>query len=280
MMLRASWMIQWAVTGLLLTAAAVLAPPAVAQGAASASKAPPPTNAASNGDERQAPKEALDHYLLGRRWYLAGRYRDALVELKLALELDRDSPDLLYNVARVYENLSEFDQAIEYYQRYLERLPSDATEERDRTEKTIRRLQGAKRESVPAKTATTAPPPPPPGVGRADVAFWLTGGAALALFAGGGFTGYLAVKKHKDVEDFVVGRDGPLTQRTKLADQTQRFALISDGLFIAGGVALTTAALLFLLRSPEAPEREPHAERALDLQLDARRALLTWRKAF
>jgi hypothetical protein len=34
------------------------------------------------------------------------------------------------------------------------------------------------------------------------------------------------------------------------------------------------------LRSPEAPERERHAEHALDLQLDPRRALLTWRKAF
>lgn len=274
-------MIRWAVTGLLLTAAAVLAPHAFAQNGGAASKAPPPTDAdtAREGDERQAPKEALDHYLLGRRWYLAGRYRDALVELKLALELDRDSPDLLYNVARVYENLSEFDQAIEYYQRYLEHLPPEATEERDRTEKTIRRLQGAKREIVPAKIDATAPPPPPPGVGRADVAFWLTGGAALALFAGGGVTGYLAIKKHKSVESFVVGGDGPLSQRTKLADQTRRFALISDGLFIAGGVALTTAALLFLLRSPEVPERERH-EHALDLQLDPRHALLTWRKAF
>jgi tetratricopeptide (TPR) repeat protein len=273
-------MIRWATAGWLLMAAATLAPHALAQSAASATKAPPPTDAASEGQERQPPKEALDHYLLGRRWYLAGRYRDALVELKLALELDRGSPDLLYNVARVYENLSEFDQAIEYYQRYLDHLPPDANDERDRTEKTIRRLQGAKRQSVPAKPAAEAAPPPPPGVGRADVAFWLTGGAALALFAGGGVTGYLAVKKDKDVEKFVVGRDGPLTQRSKLADQTQRFALISDGLFIAGGVALTTAALLFLLRSPDVPGGEQHADRALNLQLDSQRALLTWREKF
>jgi tetratricopeptide (TPR) repeat protein len=280
MTLRASWMIRWAVAGLLLTAAAVLAPHAFAQSASPSTTAPPPTDAASDDQRRQPPKAALDHYLLGRRWYLAGRYRDALVELKLALELDRGSPDLLYNVARVYENLSEFDQAIEYYQRYLEHLPPDANDERDRTEKTIRRLQGAKRVSAPAKAAVKTPLPPPPGVGRADVAFWLTGGAALALFAGGGVTGYLAVKKEKDVEKFVVGRDGPLTQRSKLADQTQRFALISDGLFIAGGVALTTAALLFLLRSPAVPDREQRAERALDLQLDSQRALLTWREKF
>lgn len=245
---------------MLLMAAVALCP---LRGAAQSSGA----DAATSSEANTAPREALDHYLRGRRWYLAGRYRDALVELKLALEIDRDSPDLLYNVARVYENLSEFDQAIAYYQRYLAVLPAENVEERDRTEKTIRRLQGAKHEVSPVKPNA---PSVVPGFGRADLAFWLTGGAALVLFGGGGVTGYLALQSRRDVANFVVGPDGTIAERKKLVEQTERLALISDGLFIGGAVAFTTAALLFMLRERELPAKTL----SLDMQVDGQRAQL------
>jgi tetratricopeptide (TPR) repeat protein len=222
----------------------------------------------------QPPKAAIDHYQRGRKWYLVGRYREALTELKIALEYDRSSPDLLYNVARVYENLGEFDQAIEYYQRYLERVPSAAVEERDRTEKTIRRLQGAKHEIAMQRAKQTgnltAPTPPPVHHGRGDLAFWMTAGGGVALLGGGGAVGYLAFKKRERVADFVVGPDGSAAARSKLASDTKRFALISDGLMIGGGLAVTTAALLYLLRtSPESADRP-----AVSVELGAGRAQL------
>jgi tetratricopeptide (TPR) repeat protein len=217
-------------------------------------------------------KEALDHYERGRRWYLAGRYRDALVELKAALELDRDAPDLIYNVARVYENLNEYDEAIAYYQRYLERLPAGATDERDRTEKTVGRLQGAKHENTLSAVAHPPPPAATLHAGRADWAFWLTAGGALALFGGGAATGMFALKKNDRVRNFVVGQDGNLARRKDLADQAKRFALIADGLFIAGGVALTSAVLLFLLRDDES-DVQKHSLR-LSVNLTPQRAQL------
>lgn len=237
-----------------------------------AAQTPAPGDGAPETRGDAPPQAALDHYLLGRRHYLAGRYRDALVELKAALEIDRNSPDLLYNVARVYENLGEFDQAIEYYQRYLVVLPAENAEERDRTEKTIRRLQGAKHEVVAPRPA---PPVEPPSYGRADLAFWLTGAAAIALFAGGGVTGYLALEKRHDVAAFVVGPDGTLAQRKKLVDQTDRLALISDGLFIGGAVALTTATLLYILR-----EREPQPTVGFHVGFDRQRAWLALDASF
>lgn len=209
-------------------------------------------------DNADPPQAAVDHYMLGRRHYLAGRYREALVELKAALELDRNAPDLLYNVARVYENLGELDQAIGYYQRYIELTPLEQVEERDRTEKTIRRLQGAKREvatteqRAAARTAATER-----RAGRADLAFWLTTGAGFALLAGGATCGILAVRKNDAVGEFVVGTDGDLEARRNLSDDANRFALFADGLFVAGGLALTSAALLFLLRESE--ETTPRA---------------------
>jgi tetratricopeptide (TPR) repeat protein len=209
-------------------------------------------------DNADPPQAAVDHYMLGRRQYLAGRYREALVELKMALELDRNAPDLLYNVARVYENLGELDEAIAYYQRYLALMPLEQIEERDRTEKTIRRLQGAKHE-----IATTEPrpiihdAPAEPHAGRADLAFWITGAAGVALLAGGATCGILAVRKYDAVGEFVVGTDGTLDQRKSISDDANRFALLADGLFIASGLALTSAALLFLLRDAE--ESKPRA---------------------
>ena len=206
-------------------------------------------------DNIDPPKAALDHYMLGRRHYLAGRYREALVELKMALELDRNAPDLLYNIARVYENLGELDESIAYYQRYLAQLPLEQIEERDRTEKTVRRLQGAKNETASqSKPTPNNPATADTHFGRADLAFWITSGAGLALLAGGATCGVLAIRKYDAVGDFVVGADGSLDKRKGMSDDAKRFALLADGLFIASGLALTSAALLFLLRDAEAPE--------------------------
>jgi tetratricopeptide (TPR) repeat protein len=186
---------------------------------------------------------------------LEGRYREALTELKEALDLDRDAPDLLYNVARVYENLNELDEAIAYYQRYLEHVPLSQMEERDRTEKTIRRLQGAKQASPQQPRATIVRQVPAKShFGRADLAFWITSGAGVALLAGGATCGVLAIRKYDAVGDFVVGADGSLDKRKGLSDDAKRFALLADGLFVAGGLALTSAALLFLLLDAEEPK--------------------------
>ena len=250
----------------------------VASAQAAGDPAAPPRYGQHTGDEGapsayEPPKEALDHYLRGRRWYLAGRYRDALVELKAALEFDRDSPDLLYNVARVYENLGELDPAIEYYERYLTKLPSEAAEERDKTGKTIRRLQGARRELAARTPPAAATVAEQRQVGRADLAFWLTTGAAVALFGGGAASGVLALQKKAQVDAFVAGPDGSLAQRERLSKDAKRFALIADGLLIAGGVALTSAALLFLLRDAEQETPPKHALR-VGFGMDGRRALL------
>jgi tetratricopeptide (TPR) repeat protein len=203
----------------------------------------------------EPPQAALDHYLRGRRWYLAGRYRDALVELKAALEYDRNSPDLLYNVARVYENLGNFDEAIAYYQRYMEQLPPSANDERDKTEKTVRRLQGAKHE-IAQRPATGSATSASVSKGRADWAFWLTGGSACALLAAGGVSGVLALKRQDDVARFVVGPDGTIKDRDKLISRANTFALGSDILLASGAVALTGALLLYFLRDHDTSDRD------------------------
>jgi tetratricopeptide (TPR) repeat protein len=200
------------------------------------------------------PAGAVAHYERGRKEYLAGRYREALEELKAALALDPHSPNLVYNVARVNEDLSEFDEAIKYYRQYRSLLPEDAAEERDKTAKTIRRLQGAKDQLAQQRRSEQADKPPPVSSGgRADAAFWLLAGTGLALAAGGGVTGFLAVRREHEVRDFVVGEDGTVEERTELGKQADELALASDVLSIAAGAAVLSAAVLFFSRSSDEP---------------------------
>src|SRR5262245_38941542 len=76
------------------------------------------------------PPEALAHYNRGRAHYQAGRYREAVVELEKALSLDPQSPNLVYNVARVYELLGDMERSIAFYERYKRMLPAQEREER------------------------------------------------------------------------------------------------------------------------------------------------------
>lgn len=203
------------------------------------------------------PAEALEHYERGRREYLAGRYRDALHELQVALALDPNSPNLVYNVARVNEDLANLDEAIKYYRRYHALLPAAAYEERDKTEKTIRRLQGAKDEQTQQRiarernAARKRPTPPAPSAGRADVAFWLVAGSGLALAAGSGVTGVYALRREKEVGEFVLGKDGSFERREKIRQQADELALASDVMSIAAGVAIVSAIVLFFSRTSD-----------------------------
>jgi tetratricopeptide (TPR) repeat protein len=200
------------------------------------------------------PAGAVEHYERGRKLYLAGRYRDALQELKVALALDPNSPNLVYNVARVNEDLSEFDEAIKYYRHYRSLLPQDATEEQDKTAKTIRRLQGAKDELAHQQSADAAARPAPENqasAGRADAAFWVIASTGLALAAGGGVTGFLALHREQQVRDFVVGKDGTYQDREDLRKQADELALASDVLCIGAGAAVLSATVLFFSRSNE-----------------------------
>ena len=233
-------------------------------------------SASESSDRASPPPEALEHYERGRQEYLAGRYREALYELRAALELDPSSPNLVYNVARVYEDLGELDQAIRYYRRYRGLLPREAGDERDKTAKIVRRLEGARDEQAQAKAAALrergglrSPNEQPPiqsspGNGRADLAFWLVAGTGVALAAGGGVTGWFALEREQQLSDFVLGKDGSFDRREQLRKQANRFALASDVMSVAAGTAILSAAILFFSRSSEpSPSRPPSARVAL-----------------
>jgi tetratricopeptide (TPR) repeat protein len=204
------------------------------------------------------PPAAVSHYNRGRAHYQAGRYRDAVIELEKALALDPQSPNLVYNVARVYELLGDMERSIGFYERYQRMLPAQEHEEKQRVEATLARLRGAKQHVVPEETDAT-PARPEMKRGVADPAFWVTLGTGAAAVAAGGVTGVMALRLGKDTEDFVVGEDGPLSERDDMVRHTERLALASDVLFLCGATFAITSVLLYTLREEPVEASEPEA---------------------
>ena len=90
----------------------------------------------------------------GQAAYDAGRFQEAVTKMREAYQIT-SSPDLAFNVARVYERMSEYADAIRYFRIYLRRGAPDA-EVRADVEGRITALRAAERRS--RDHVFTAPP--------------------------------------------------------------------------------------------------------------------------
>jgi tetratricopeptide (TPR) repeat protein len=241
----------------------------------------------------EAPPEARAHFERGREHFRAGRYREAILELEAALELDPDSPTLMYNVAYANELLGELEQAIVYYRKYIDALPPSAADEREKIELTLRRLEGHREQvkaappkpspSVASTKAVRPPAPKPPrtdGFGNADAWFWVSLGGGVAMLGGATAAGLLALDREDRVAGFVVGPDGSFGERQELQDDADRLALTSDLLIGSGAALVTAAALLYLLRSPDPERPRARSTARAALACDGDSATLIVRGAF
>lgn len=114
---------------------------------------------------------------------------------------------------------------------------------------------------LPKSRSVRERPQPMPKRGPNVPGLWLTiaGGAALV---GGAVTGVIALQKaddaRNDLPESCRGTTCPESQRDAVEDRTRdarRFATVSDGLFIGGGVLVTAGVLLLILD----PYAEPKA---------------------
>jgi tetratricopeptide (TPR) repeat protein len=69
-------------------------------------------------EDPQAAQRARERFQAGMEHFQAHRYRDAIHEFELAASLV-PSADIWFNIARAWEELGEYEPAIEYYRRYL-----------------------------------------------------------------------------------------------------------------------------------------------------------------
>ncbi len=248
--------------GWILLAAALAVPSsasAQAQGGASGA-----TAVVSSEDQARAQQ----HFQRAKELYSAGSYRDAITELESARILDPRAKELVFNLGIVHEKLAKFDEAIGFFQKYLE-MEGLTSAERAKAESIIKRIEGAKRE-VPEPNGTVTPPPPGPGEGltgpvtnerpvepehgRVDVWTIAAGSVAVVGLGVGAVFGINALATRPS-SDFVTGRDGSYAQLVKDTDDAAAAAVVADVGLGIGLVAAVATAILYFGRTKDAPAK-------------------------
>jgi tetratricopeptide (TPR) repeat protein len=96
------------------------------------------SNARADAPPAAAETPAKTAYRQGVEFFKQKKFADAIREFNKAYRLD-PNPVLVFNMARAFEELQQYDSAIEYYRKYLEMLP-DAPD-RKTVEESIRTLE-------------------------------------------------------------------------------------------------------------------------------------------
>lgn len=251
--------VRWVLPLCLCAAAVASTRPATAQPSAAAE--PEAAEGAAGGPSEDDKERAQRHFQRAKDLYQAGSYREAIAELEAARELDPGAKDLVMNLGIVHEKLGMFDEALGYFQAYLE-MEGVSPAEHARAEAIIKRIEGAKRESAASASAVgprppvaIAPPPPvlvdeaPPPRGRVDALTITAGSVALAALATGAGFGVYALTSRP--EGFVTGRDGSYAELEQKTDSAHTAAIVADIGFGVGAVASLATALLFFGRTKD-----------------------------
>lgn len=91
----------------------------------------------------------------GRAAYQKGDYEGAIEEFKAAFDL-KATPGALYNIAKSYEKMSRYEEAIDYFQQYLDLDPKAA--DRADVEELIKRLKKSIKERFQELSVSSDPP--------------------------------------------------------------------------------------------------------------------------
>ena len=195
-------------------------------------------------------KIAKREYELGLLDFKAKRYREALRRFNHVYRI-QPHPNLVYNMARSFEQLYEYESAATYYQRYLELNPKSSDQEQVKLTIKTMRLLAVKEKS---------PPPAKPVEHQSNRIFQWSGVATGgALMIGGIFLGSQALSLDQELSTFKDG-DSP-SEFDNTRSRRDQSAMFADVLTLSGAV-LTGVSLYFMLRSVGDPSTSKIRERA------------------
>ncbi|TDP71981.1 tetratricopeptide repeat protein [Bradymonas sediminis] len=207
---------------------------------------------AAAGDETLSPEERARRVeslaSSGADAYRSGDFEGAIRAFKEGYRLE-PVPNLLYNIAKSYEKLEKYADAVDYYQRFVVAPEVDSSARQaalDRIEslREIAQLKSQQNESD-AKGETGAPdkttPVKPTEDEPSNVAAYATLGGSVALLGGGLALGYLASGEAD------TARDGATYEiRSDAQGSAKTYALIADGMFVAAAAAAGIGVYLLL----------------------------------
>ncbi len=78
-----------------------------------------PAPAAAKGGRKAAVKKAKFHIGLGAKFFKKGKYAEALAEMRKA-NAAIPIPATIFNMARCYQEMGQYAEAVEYFQQYME----------------------------------------------------------------------------------------------------------------------------------------------------------------
>jgi tetratricopeptide (TPR) repeat protein len=272
----------------------MLASLAVAAGPGAAYAADPRSSAAAPANQTGVAQLNEE----GAALYAARDYRHAIEKFIQAYAVDTD-PNLLFNIARCYEELGEVDAAIEKYETFL-KTPGADTRGRQRARESLATLRetrdrgpspessAAQQKAAPAESARPAPAASTADTGEASsVLPWVTLGGSVA-FAAIGTTFYLlGASDHSKVTDARGYGD-----QSEVSTMTRREAgdLVSSGdtkklvggisFGLAGALAATYVVLLVTHDEENASEPEPAQNLGLSLAPSTHGAALSVQGSF
>lgn len=250
---RLPWLVVPSAAALLYAGSAGAVPP----GGASAAPA-------GSGVTSSAHQGAMKAYAEARVLYQRGQYREAVKRLEEARVLDPTAKELVYNLALVHEKLGELDDALRYTKMYaaIETDPG----ERERAEKTVERLEGARKDlaakkepvveappQAPLVVPSAAPPPPPPPARRGRLDAWTIGAAGVSVVGLGAGTFFGISALSQSPNDPTTSRGGSSVQSLRDdASSAHGKAIVADVGFGIAVVAGAAAAILYFTRTEPA----------------------------
>jgi tetratricopeptide (TPR) repeat protein len=230
----------------------------------------------------------------GADFYAKRDYRHAIERFIQAYAVDGD-PNLLYNLARCYEELGEPAAAIEKYEAFLAAPGADAAG-RQRARQSLEALRKSQRAQKRAQTMEPQPSsdeqpvgsvalqPQDDGTGQTRVLPWLTLGGGVALAAVGTTFYALGVGDHGQVED-ADGYGDPNVVSSMTRREAEELVSSGDTKKLVGGISLgiggaLLATYVVMLASGGGSEPAPSAPVAFSLSPDGSGGSLSLQGSF
>ena len=177
----------------------------------------------------------------------------AIEDFKKAYEL-RAEPNILYNIARLYEEAGKFEEAVAYYDQFVVLPGIDIESRQDALTrlKTLREILALRKKDEPKADPEPGPKPGPEAKPKPEpdrtMAYIFLGTGAGALVGSGVFA-LLTQSAHASFQSAPT-----LEERRSAASSGSTYGALSDGLLV-GGVALATLGVIFWATA--SPEQAP-----------------------
>lgn len=230
--------------------------------------------------EREAEAAAL---------FEAGKHDEAIAVFE-ALYAERNSPNYLYNIARIQEDAGDLEGALANYDKFVDSpgVELDLRAAASERATTIRGIVEARRPAEPDEPATQpqpvvstdegrgadeAEPPAPRVVSNSDggstdrepsggpTALGVTGyvflGTGIVALAAGGVLGGLAVQDEDRLKS-----EGPVADAKGLQEEGKRKAIAADVLFAVGGTFAAAGLTMVLVDAVRGKKRRASASAA------------------